>query len=53
MVVANKEIDETKNAGKLTTISMAMAMQRYDAGRITRWSLAGNVVFSDVVRSWF
>ncbi len=27
MVVANNEIDETKNSGKLTTISMAMAMQ--------------------------
>ena len=38
MVVANNEIDETKNAGKLTTISMAMAMQRYNAGRIARWS---------------
>jgi len=34
MVVANNEIDETKNAGKLATISVAMAMQRYDAGRI-------------------
>ncbi len=31
MVVANNEIDETKNAGESTTISMAMAMQRYDA----------------------
>jgi len=38
MVVANNEIDETKNAGKPTTISMAMAMQQYDAGRIARWS---------------
>jgi hypothetical protein len=38
MVVANNEIDETKNAGKLTMISMAMAMQWYDAGRIARWS---------------
>ena len=38
MVVANNEIDETKNAGKSTTISMAMAMQRYDARRIARWS---------------
>jgi len=27
MVVANNEIDETKHAGKSTTISMAMAMQ--------------------------
>jgi hypothetical protein len=38
MVVANNEIDKTKNAGKLTTISMAMAMQRYDVGRIAPWS---------------
>jgi hypothetical protein len=34
MVVANNEIDETKNAGKSKTISMAMAMQRYNAGCI-------------------
>jgi len=34
MVVAKNEIDETKNAGKPTMISMAMAMQRYNAGRI-------------------
>ena len=38
MVVANNKIDETKNAGKLTTILMAMAIQRYDAGRIAQWS---------------
>jgi hypothetical protein len=36
MVVANNEIDETKNAGKSATISMAMAMQRYNAGHIAR-----------------
>ena len=36
MVVGNTEIDETKNAGKSTTISIAMAMQRYDAGHIAR-----------------
>jgi hypothetical protein len=41
MVVANNEIDETKNAGKLTTILMAMAMQQYDAGHITRRSTSG------------
>jgi len=34
MVVANNEIDKTKNAGKLTTMLMAMAMQRYNAGHI-------------------
>jgi len=38
MVVANNKIDETKNAGKSTTILVAMAMQRYDAGHIARWS---------------
>jgi hypothetical protein len=36
MVVANNEIDETKNAGKSTTILIAMAMQRYDAGHIAQ-----------------
>jgi hypothetical protein len=36
MVVANNEIDETKNAGKSTTILVAMTMQRYDARRIAR-----------------
>jgi len=34
MVVANNKIGETKNAGKLMPISMAMAMQRYDVGHI-------------------
>jgi hypothetical protein len=37
MVVANNEINETKNAGKSTTISMAMmAMQWYDVGHINQ-----------------
>ncbi len=36
MVVGSNEIDETKNAGKSTTISIAMVMPRYDAGHITR-----------------
>ena len=38
MVLANNEIGDNKNAGKLTTISMAMAMQLYDVRRIARWS---------------
>ena len=38
MVVANNEIGDNKNAGKSTTISMAMAMQRHDVRRIARWS---------------
>jgi hypothetical protein len=33
MVVANNEIDETKNAGKLMAISMAMAMQWHDTDK--------------------
>jgi hypothetical protein len=36
MVVAINEIDETKNAGKSTAISMAMLMQWYNAGHIAR-----------------
>ncbi len=38
MVVGNNEIDETQNAGKLMTISVAMGMQRYNARRIAGWS---------------
>jgi len=38
MVVGDNESTATKNAGESTTISMAMAMQRYDAGHIARWS---------------
>ena len=38
MVVANNKIEETKNAGKLTMISMAMTMQRYNTGHIAQWS---------------
>jgi hypothetical protein len=38
MVVANNKINDNKNAGKSTTISMAMAMQRYNVRRIARWS---------------
>jgi len=36
--VGDNDIGDDKNAGKSTTISMAMAMQRYDAGHIARWS---------------
>jgi hypothetical protein len=36
MVVGNNESTATKNAGKSLAISIAMAMQRYDAGRIFR-----------------
>jgi hypothetical protein len=36
MVVANNEIDATKNAGKLTTILMTMRMRRCHAGCIAQ-----------------
>jgi hypothetical protein len=52
MVVANNEIDETKNAGTLTTISMAMAMQRYDAGRIARWNTSWASLKANGCRHW-
>ena len=42
MAVGDNESTATKNAGESTTISMAMAMQRYDARRITRWSTSRN-----------
>ena len=38
MVVANNEINATKNAGKSVAILMTMGMQRYNAGHIARWS---------------
>jgi hypothetical protein len=34
MLVGNNELATTKNAGESLVISIAMAMQRYDAGRI-------------------
>ena len=38
MVVANNKLTATKNADESVAISMAMAMERYDARRIARWS---------------
>jgi len=38
MVVGNNESTTTKNADESLAISMAMAMQRYDARRIAQWS---------------
>jgi len=35
--VGDNEFGDNTNAGKLTMISMAMAMQRYDARHIARW----------------
>ena len=36
MVVGNNEFTATKNAGESMAISIAIAMQRYDAGCITQ-----------------
>jgi hypothetical protein len=38
MAVGDNESMATKNAGESMAISIAMAMQRYDAGRIAQWS---------------
>ena len=38
MVVGGNESRVTKNAGKSMAISIAMAMQWYNAGHIARWS---------------
>ena len=34
--MGDNEIGDDKNEGKLLAISIAMAMQQYNAGRITR-----------------
>jgi len=41
MVVGDNESTATKNAGESMAISIAMAMQWYDAGRIAQWSTSG------------
>jgi hypothetical protein len=41
MVVGNNKSTATKNAGDSMAISIAMAMQWYDAGRIARWITSG------------
>ena len=38
MVVGENKSAAKKKAGKLRAISIAMAMQWYDAGHIARWS---------------
>ncbi len=41
MVVGNSKLTATKNAGESMAISIAMAMQWYDAGRIAQWITSG------------
>ena len=38
MVVGDNKSAATKNAGESLVISIAMAMQRYNVGRIAQWS---------------
>ena len=52
MVVANNKIDESKNAGKSTTISMTMAMQQYDEGHIAQWSTSRASLEATGSRHW-
>jgi len=48
--VGDNDIGDDKNAGKLTTISMAMVMQRYDAGSIAQWSTSRASLEANVCR---
>ncbi len=41
MVVGDTKSTATKNAGESMAISIAMAMQWYDVGRIARWITSG------------
>jgi hypothetical protein len=41
MVVGDSKSTATKNAGESMAISIAMAMQWYDAGRIAQWITSG------------
>ncbi len=52
MVVANNELTATKNADELLVISMAMAMQRYDAKGIARWSTSSASLEATGCRHW-
>ena len=53
MIVVNNKIDETKNAGKSRTISMAMVMQQYNVRRIARWSTSGASLKATGCDHWF
>ena len=41
MVVGNNKLTATNKVGESMAFSIAMAMQRYNAGRIARWSTSG------------
>ena len=53
MVVGDNESTATKKSGcESMATSIAMAMQRYDAGRIDRWSTSGASVEATGCRHW-
>ena len=52
MLVGNNESTETKSAGESLAISIAMAMQRYDAGRIGQYSTSRASLEATGWRHW-
>ena len=46
------ELTATKNADKSLAMLMAMAMQRYNAGRIAQWNLSRNSLEATGCRHW-
>ena len=52
MVVGDNESTATKNAGKSMAISIAMAMQRYNAGRIAQWNISRASLEATGCRHW-
>ena len=52
MVVGDNESTATKNAGESMVISIVMAMQRYDARRIARWSTSRASLETTGCRHW-
>ena len=52
MVVGDNESTATTNAGGLMAISIAMAMQRYNAGRIAQWNISRASLEATGCRHW-
>ena len=52
MVVGNNESTATKNAGASMVISIAMAMQWYEAGHVNRWSTSRSSLDATACCHW-
>ena len=52
MVVGNNKLTATKIAGKLMVISIPMAMQWYNVGRIALWSTSRASLEATGCRHW-